>query len=84
MYIHVLDIKLGRHFETLIVMLKFMLFSFFLIMEAFSTYYVTLLLTVFTSSCHYTNSFLLSFNLSINTKFKKKMYNSFFKGRFTV
>lgn len=82
---YILDIKLSRHFETLIVMLKFMFFSFFLIMEAFSTCnYVTLLLIVFTSSCHYTNSFLLSFNLSINTKFKRKMYNSFFKGRFTV
>lgn len=42
---YILDIKLSRHFETLIVMLKFMFFSFFLIMEAFSTCnYVTLLL----------------------------------------
>lgn len=70
---YILDIKLSRHFETLIVMLKFMFFSFFLIMEAFSTCnYVTLLLIVFTSSCHYTNSSYCHLILALTRNLKKK------------
>lgn len=82
---YILDIKLSRYFEIFIVMLKFMFLFFFLIMEVFFICnYVILFLIVFISSCYYINSFLLLFNFSINTKFKKKMYNFFFKGRFIV